>query len=47
MPVEKKSGVMVCTRIAPSLHKKFRSKLKKENRSVAQWVRDQIQLYLK
>ena len=47
MGTESKSGVKVETRIAPSLHKKLKAKVHKQNTSVAQVIRDAVQAYVK
>lgn len=47
MGTEKKSGKTVETEIALSLHAKFQRKVKKENTSMAQVLRDFIQHYVK
>jgi hypothetical protein len=47
MATEKKDGVKVETKLAPSLHKKFKSNCRKLNVSMSQRVRDLIQKDLK
>lgn len=47
MGTEIKRGKKVETKIAPSLYKKLKSLVKKQNTSVAQVLRDAIQAYVK
>lgn len=47
MGTELKHGKTVETKIAHSLHEKFQRKVKKENTSMAQVMRDAIQNYVK
>lgn len=43
----KSKGQKLETTIAPSLHKKFRAKVRKNNTSMAQVIRDAVQAYTK
>lgn len=47
MGTEKKRGHKVESKIASSLHKKLKAKVKKQNTSISQVIRDAIQAYVK
>jgi hypothetical protein len=47
MPAEKRSGKIVATYIAPSLHAKLKSRAKKGNITIAEIMRNLLQGFLK
>lgn len=47
MPAEKRNGKVVSTKLAPSLHAKFKAKCKKGNITMSEVSRNLIQGYMK